>query len=727
MYFNKINPERFFRSKKGFMQTNLRTSTPRLFDYNTFLLLFCGMTALYWELLLIRWLSTCIRAVAYYSNFVLIAAFFGLGTGALLARYPLRLQRFIFPVISLAVLLGIFLSGFFHYNFSTADEFTWIGAPLGIMYSGDDVVQYYKLMPISIIILITYVITAAVFVIFGQWLGILFKTHKPLWAYSVEIAGSICGILLFAFISFQGFSAVAWFAVGFVLLGLIIEKTWLNYLIAAVCCGIVIVTTAPFCGKFIWSPYYRIYTEPLREIFDKETKKTVSFDRTIGYTLTVNNDYHQLMLDLSPKAPAHPFFTEWRTLYDFPYKEIDHLPDGDILIVGAGTGNDVSAALRNTNRTVYAVEIDPAIIELGEKLHFEQPYSNPRVQIINDDARSFFQKADRRFSLVVFGFLDSHTLLSSFASVRLDNFVYTRDSLEQVKRILVPGGKVFLTFASNRPWIHQRFLTMLDQVFDYPTETFTHGKYPNGITYVNGNARFAARGQGKEIVGLSPTDDWPFLYLKQPAIPSYYFVFIGFAVILGFASLLFVPKGERRIRFPYFFLGAAFFLLETSNVISLSLLYGSTWQVNIVVFTGILALVLLGNITSYFVEKPSFNLLIIFLAINLVAAYITPVSALFSINSQVVRCIAAVLLFLGPVYFASLFFATLIKDEINLYQAYGSNILGAVVGGVCEYLSLMFGFKFLLILTLLFYLIVYLLLPKESKGGALHSSLPKPV
>jgi hypothetical protein len=49
------------------------------------------MNALFWELVLIRWLGACIRVVADFSNFVLIAAFFGLRAGALLARYQLRL------------------------------------------------------------------------------------------------------------------------------------------------------------------------------------------------------------------------------------------------------------------------------------------------------------------------------------------------------------------------------------------------------------------------------------------------------------------------------------------------------------------------------------------------------------------------------------------------------------------------------------------------------------
>jgi hypothetical protein len=79
----------------------------------------------------------------------------------------------------------------------------------------------------------------------------------------------------------------------------------------------------------------------------------------------------------------------------------------------------------------------------------------------------------------------------------------------------------------------------------------------------------------------------------------------------------------------------------------------------------------------------------------------------------------AVALFLGPVYFGGLIFARLIEHETRLYEAYGSNVLGAVLGGTTEYLSLVFGFQFLLAVAVLFYLLVFLLL---RRSGALGST-----
>ena len=81
----------------------------RLMDRNVVRLFLCGLAVLFWELVLIRWLGATIRIVAYFSNLVLISAFFGLGVGALLTRFSIRLERLIAPLAGLAVLLGIML------------------------------------------------------------------------------------------------------------------------------------------------------------------------------------------------------------------------------------------------------------------------------------------------------------------------------------------------------------------------------------------------------------------------------------------------------------------------------------------------------------------------------------------------------------------------------------------------------------------------------------------
>ena len=681
-------------------------------------LLLCGAAALFWELALIRWMGSSIRVVAYYSNFVLISAFFGLGAGALTVRYNTRLWKFIFVVLALCVLGSPLLGSAFDLNPPGEDEFVWLGSPKGVAARtfvtglavfGDTIAPYW------VILAIVYVVNACLFLIFGQWLGYLFRGLPPLKAYTVEIAGSILGIAIFAAASLLWLPPPLWFLIGFVLILLILDSGMRSYATAIPLSLAVVAGSAYFSSQFIWSPYYKIHIAPFDSVAGRDGRDLYTAARPIGHTLTVNNDYHQMILDLTPGRDEHPFFRSWRWLYDYPYRNgKDVSVEGPILIVGAGTGNDVSAALRNTRSRIEAVEIDPVILRLGRRYHFEHPYQDPRVKVTVNDARSFFARTDQRYAKVVFGFLDSHTLMSGFSSVRLDNFVYTYESLARVKEILLPGGEVYLTFATNKRWLHERLLKLMDSVFDYPTEFAFEAdyKFANGVVYKNRKAKTPPEREPlPRFPGVRiPTDDWPFLYMREASIPRHYKIFMGMVMVMGAGALWLLPAGQRKLKLPYFFMGAGFFLIETNNVVSLSLLYGSTWVVNVLVFAGILSLILLGNLTCMVMQRPRFFLVFAALFVNLAIAYLVSPAEVLNVESIFLQGLVAVLVFLGPIYFASLVFGHLIKREANLYQAYGSNLLGAVIGGSLEYFSLVMGIKFLLILTFGLYLLALLFL-----------------
>jgi hypothetical protein len=689
-------------------------ASSRWLDANARRLFLSGLAALLWELILIRWLGASIRIVAYFANLVLISAFFGMGTGALLTRFRWRLESLIAPLAALATLLGVWLGGYWHVNIGRRDELIWAGGPRGLGLSGSDA---ERVLSATVILALVYCATALLFAAFGQYIGRLFKTHPPLRAYSLEVGGSLAGIGLFALLSSWQTTPTVWFAVGFVTLAALLPPRLRDLAVVAVLGAVVLIGTRPNVSGHVWSPYYRITVEPIRTVTDRETGEEITFDPPIGNVLTVNTDFHQMTLDLSPRPDEHAFVTEWRRFYDRPYRDVGALPPGPLLVVGAGTGNDVAAALRNTDRRVTAVEIDPAIARLGRELHPEHPYQDPRVTLVIDDARSFFHRTDERYAMVVFGLLDSHRLLSAFSSVRLDNFIYTREAMDEVRSLLVPGGRVAVSFVTVRPWIHERLLALLDQSFDEETRVSVDPSgYANGTLFVNGRDRetgpLASRtSQGGEI--QVPTDDWPFLYLRERAIPTHNMVFIGLALLLSAGALLLLPKGERRLRLPYFFLGAAFFLLETSNVVRMSLLYGSTWWVNTVVFAGILALVLLSNLTAHFWRAP-LGLCLAAMTVGILLAAGVPSERLLDLPPGP-RAVVAVAVFLGPVYFGGLIFAQLIRRERRLFEAYGSNVLGAVLGGTGEYLSLLLGFRFLFFLALAFYVVVFLLLRREGE------------
>lgn len=679
------------------------------FDANALRLFACGLALLFWELALIRWLGATIRIVAYFSNLVLISAFFGLGVGALLARFRAPLERLIAPLAGLAVLLGLAFGGVWHANPASALEYIWTGAPAGVELESSSA----RIVSAGLVLVLVYVATAALFAAFGQYLGRLFRTHPPLRAYSLEVAGSLAGILLFAVLSHLQAGPVVWFGLGMVLLLVMLPPRRVDVVVTVAVAVLAVQGARIESRDHTWSPYYRISLEPITSVDDHAAGRKISFPRPVGNVLTVNHDYHQMMLDLRPRRTEPQFLASWRTFYDTPYTvaggPLGPLPPGKILIVGAGTGNDVAAALRRTDRPVTAVEIDPAIASLGRRLHAESPYGNPRVTLVIDDARSFFHRAGTgEYAAVVFGFLDSHRLLSAFSSVRLDNFIYTDEAMREVRRMLVPGGRVALSFATNRQWIHERLETLVGRHFGRPFLFVDRAGYANGLIYFGVRGPETPPAAAEPPPATLPTDDWPFLYLQRRGIPGHNIVFLLVAIALSLAAFVLLPRGERRIRVPYLLLGAAFFLVETSNVVRMALLFGSTWWVNTVVFAGILVLVLLANLTASRYRVP-LTLCIALLALGLLLAAMLPADSLLALDPWA-RAAAAVVVYLSPVYFGGLIFAGLVERETRLYEAYGSNILGAVIGGTAEYLSLLFGFRFLLAIALACYLGVFLLL-----------------
>src|SRR4029079_8455554 len=166
-------------------------------------------------------------------------------------------------------------------------------------------------------------------------------------------------------------------------------------------------------GGSLWSPYYRI----------------TLFQDGADTVVEVNNIFHQSMAPVEKKE----YFYQW------PYTVFGDTFD-DVLILGAGTGTDVAAALRHGARHVDAVEIDPVILRLGAADHPDHPYSDPRVTAICDDARHFLRTTNKKYDLVVFALIDSLTRQSSFSSVRLESYMFTEESFQAVRQHLTARG-----------------------------------------------------------------------------------------------------------------------------------------------------------------------------------------------------------------------------------------------------------------------------------------------
>jgi hypothetical protein len=153
-----------------------------------------------------------------------------------------------------------------------------------------------------------------------------------------------------------------------------------------------------------------------------------------------------------------------------------------------------------------------------------------------------------------------------------------------------------------------------------------------------------------------------------------------------------------------FFLGAAFMLLETKAVVQLALLFGGTWLVNSLVFFTVLTMVLLANL--YVLKAPAIALawhyagLLLFLAVSVMV----PLDVFLG-GGMLWRYVVPCALALGPMFFAGVIFARSFRDSSHPDHAFGSNIAGSVVGGLSEPLSMLLGFRHLLLLAMVYYLL----------------------
>jgi spermidine synthase len=456
----------------------------------------------------------------------------------------------------------------------------------------------------------------------------------------------------------------------------------------------------------------------------------------ISYEVSTNDTWYQRIVNLSPDflkrhsdlLNGQPI--EWDP-YNLPYRF--SVSPKSVLVLGAGTGNDVAAALRNGAQQVTAVEIDPLILQLGRRLHFEKPYDSPRVSVVIDDARSYIQNSHERFDLIVFSLLDSHTTSSNFSNIRIDNYVYTVEAMRSAKKLLLPDGLFVVKFQVDNPWIGGRLQGLLTTVFDQTPlqiqSAFQYGT-PGRFFLVGSQQRLSSAlkdGSISEYVRNNrefevskaslTTDDWPYFYQHEPGIPLSVILISVLIVLMAFWFILRTGEGSLRIHWHFFFLGAGFLLLEVQIISKIALLFGTTWLVNSIVVAALLLLIIAANATVSSVPLISRWIAYAGILIAATIGYFVPMQSLFFPNPWV-KGLAALVVLCLPVYFAGIIFARSFADASFDSEALGSNLLGAVVGGVLESISFWTGLRALLLIAVLLYFLSAVTLTSRNQSPA---------
>ncbi len=669
------------------------------------------------ELAIIRWMSHQVRIFAYLNNVLLMASFLGMGLGIAVGRRRPRLIDWALPslVILAAILTFSAQLNLLRIAFPDPTLSIWGAETL----RGNETFIRNLSKIVALFALVVWIFLCA-----GSVIGPLFSNLRPLRAYTADLVGSLLGVLAMTVAAAFGTSPPVWLAVAVIPLLILSPRV-----VSAVSALAVVLLAQQSVQHAQFSPYNRL---------------DIGYSAVIPghpFALAANRDAHQLLLDLrtanidDPRyTPAQQsFLAKYRYMYDLPFR----VPAGrrSALVVGAGTGNDVAAALRNGFGRVVSVDIDPTIIAIGKQLHPEHPYRDPRAVPVVNDARAYFEQHDERFDIVCFGLLDSHAMFSSMGSLRLDNYVYTVEAMRSAWKHVGPGGALsvsFSVYAGN--WIADRIFAVMTEatgqkprVFAFPETT------AKTFIVTRGQTRLPARAVMFEVPMATDldatrvtTDDWPFLYLRPDTFPTGYVTMLACILVLAAAGAR-IAFGKRVYGSGFdlvlFLMGAAFLLIETRGVTDLSLLFGSTWIVNSSVFAGVLVMALAANLMVQRFPPRDLTPYFVALFAALVISYLIRPSQLLPL-SMLGRGVAGGLLNALPIAFAGVIFSTLLARSEDATSSLGSNLVGAMAGGCLEYASIVTGLRFLTAIAIALYGAAFVLVARaRSRSGTRTSVL----
>ncbi|WP_248959163.1 spermidine synthase [Sphaerisporangium perillae] len=646
---------------------------------------------LFLELALIRWTGSNIVHLSYFTNFVLLGSFLGIGLGFLRVGRSGR-QPYYSPVVLALLVLVVF---FFPVTVNRETE--------GVLYftslstSGPPA---WAILPV--------VFAAAALVLMGpaEMVGRCFPELPRLDAYRFDLIGSLTGIAMFSLLSFASAPPVAWGLIAACAYGVLLQpRSLLRYLGLVTVPSLVIVAALgveTLTAGALWSPYYKV-------TYQRHYLGDVPI-----MDIAVNGIPHQQAIPAVNRL-------QWERQYALPYERAAAAGLDDVLIVGAGSGTDVAIALSKGAKHVDAVEIDPKLRELGGLYHPDRPYDDPRVTTHITDGRAYLEGTGKKYDLILFALPDSLTLVSGASSLRLESYLFTQQAMRAAHDHLKPGGAFSMYNYYREEWLVDRLASTAQAAFGHKpcVDEVGAGRQAvitAGITVADQRCEGEWTG-AKADTPPPAVDDRPFLYLHGRDIPSIYLIALGLILLVSIVAVRAVAGPFRRMR-PYadlFLLGVSFLLLETKNVTGFALLFGTTWVVNAIVFAGVLVAVLAAVEVTRRFRTPPLPVMYAILLGGLVLAALVPNSWLLGLPLPL-RAVCAVVVAFLPIFAANVVFAKRFADTADATVAFGANLLGAILGGCLEYLSLIIGYEGLLVVAGLLYLGAFALLPRTARA-----------
>jgi hypothetical protein len=674
-------------------------------------LFWSSVLLLFGEILAIRWLGIEVPTIQAFANLVLLVVLVAASSGM---GAPDRYRTPVAYLIgALAVLFGTVI-------FSVQLNIPKLSVNMDV--------NPPHIVAISIGLLVLIVICLlVVFVNIGGVMGRCFAGLPPLRAYSINLLGSIFGVLILAAMSFFSLPPPVWILIAGLLCWTIVQNKLVPLLTVLLVCA---ASTTTLASK--WSPYSKLDVIPME----------VPADSLLGqgnYCLNSNNKYFHFALRMLGQAdeanlrlePSTRQMDTVKHYYDFLRIPLQCAPKHDrVLVLGGGSGNDVAYALEHGAKHVDVVEIDPIICSLGKTVHPQKPYLDPRVTLHNEDARTFLRYSKDKYDLIQFAYLDPCSTLGTASFVRVDNFVYTKQSIESALKRLDEGGLLTISFATGgQSPVTRRLYQTIAAAQGSPPHTYVDDEWDSVLFLVGPEAAKVKISAGdlkivhpwpgpNDLTESQPsTDDWPFLYLIYNPLGA--LTYIGTLLVSVVVPAFLLSRSTKGAISSgqwgnMFFLGQAFMLVETKSITQLSLFFGATWIVSSVVIACVLILAYLANWCAGKLQPEILPRIYVMLGASLLLDYFFQVPATTDISPMLLAIVSVVVGCL-PIFFGGMIFSLCFRQAAAPALFLAANLLGVAIGGLAENLCLVTGIKSLVVIAMLMYGMSYVSLLIKAK------------
>ena len=402
-----------------------------------------ALTTLFYELSLIRILD--VLWYPHFSYMVITLALLGFGIAGVVTSIISDRQEYGHKtLIALTIALAASYSGVFfllnrfHIDFQSFPSVAYLGAKVLLVFSG-------LIVP---------------FFIGGLILSLLFTKHANRFGrlYFWDLIGASIGcILVPLLIPYYGGPGLLFFASALALLALVLISRIKTITVLALVSAIVLGSFQLFYydknnyleiafhmdkrgfrslqgGKILtrWDPISRIDLIRYRDEY-----VWVAYDggTQTSYFYRFDGDYKKLRASLPEKARDNfwdkfVFASHWLKEGTAP----------DVLVIGAAGGQETKAAVTFGARSVDAVEMVGAVIDLGKEKYATEPYNNPTVNAVRGEGRSFLRSSNKKYDIIQM--MSNHTTSSvaSGSGAVSPNYLQTTEAYKEYFTHLTDNG-----------------------------------------------------------------------------------------------------------------------------------------------------------------------------------------------------------------------------------------------------------------------------------------------